>query len=91
MKLFKPALRRILVIPQEKEELSKGGIFLPEDVRKAEPIFTIVEVAEDCQFFTSEQIGLQVVLGKFTGHKFTINEKEHILIDETSILGYYKE
>jgi len=89
MKLFKPALRKILVLPKEKEEVSKGGIFLPEDVRSAEPIFTIVEVAEDCHFFTTEQIGLQVVLGKFTGHKFNINDVDHILINETDILGYY--
>lgn len=91
MKKFKPTNRRLIVLPQEKKETSEGGIFLPEDVRKAEPIFTIVEVADDCQHFTEKQIGLKVILGKFTGHKFDIDGKDHILINEGDILGYYTE
>ena len=85
MKL-QPLADRIIVRPLEAEEVTKGGIVLPDTAKEKPQEGEIVavgkgKVTEDGKLQALEvRVGDRVLYGKYTGSEITTKEGEELLI-----------
>lgn len=96
---FVPTFNNLLVEPEEKETVSKGGIILPDTVEK--PVTKGTVVAAGDGYYNDQHIwipntikkGTKVIFGEFAGHEMFFDEptrKKYLIIKETTILGVLK-
>ncbi|MFH1196542.1 MAG: co-chaperone GroES [bacterium] len=90
---IKPLADRVIVKPAEAEEVSKGGIILP-DTAKEKPIEgTIVAIgpgktADDGKFVKPEvKVGDKVLYGKYSGTEVRIDGEDYLIMRESDIFG----
>lgn len=90
---FKPLGDRVVVKAMEAEEVSRGGIILP-DTAKEKPIEgTIVAVGagkttEDGKLIElSVKVGDKVLYGKYSGTEVKIDGQEYLIMRESDIYG----
>lgn len=90
---FKPAGKRILVLPDPVETKSAGGVYLPETAQQRPQVGTIIAVGEDAQL--GFKPGERVAFGKSAGMRIDFNItddaddfKEHWLMQETELFGW---
>jgi chaperonin GroES len=91
---FIPLSNRVLVRPFQPEEVSSGGIILPETVQEKPVQGEVLAVGggrytdSGNQVPMTVKIGDSVVFGKYSGTPITINDSEELLVmDESDILG----
>jgi chaperonin GroES len=84
---------RVLVKPLEKEEISAGGIVLPDTAKEKPQEGTVVAVGsgrvlEDGTKVPMEvKAGERVLYGKYAGTEIKIGDEEHLILSERDILG----
>jgi chaperonin GroES len=90
---LKPLADRVIIEPKEAEELSKGGLYLP-DTAKEKPIEgTIVaagpgKVADDGKKVALEvKVGDKVLYGKYSGTEVTVEGKQYLIMRESDIFA----
>ncbi len=90
---FRPLQDRLLVKRVEAEEVSKGGIIIP-DSAKEKPIEGIViavgngKVLDNGQTRAVEvKVGDKVLFGKYAGTEIKVDGSEHIILREDEVLG----
>lgn len=88
---LKPLGDRIIVKPKAPEEVTKGGIFLP-DTAKEKPMEGEViavgkgRVADDGKLIEMEiKVGDKVLYGKYSGTEIRINDEEHLIMRESDV------
>ncbi|MGE5364076.1 MAG: co-chaperone GroES [Bacteroidota bacterium] len=93
---IQPLADRVVVKPQEAEEVTKGGIILP-DTAKEKPIEgTIVavgtgKVSEDGKKTElTVKVGDKVLYGKYSGTEVSIDGVEYLIMRESDIFGIVK-
>jgi chaperonin GroES len=98
---FKPLGNRVLVkiikTKMSEATMSKGGIYLPETSTKHNSGIpmqgTVVEVGpgtwtkKGIHIPVSFSKGQTVVFGKMLGHPVSVDNEDHLLIDENNIVG----
>lgn len=87
MKLI-PKNRNLLVRVQEKVE-EETTILLPEDYKKTDPyaVVEILDVAENCNSFTTDDIGKLVIIPTHTIVSIEVDGETHSLALENLALG----
>ncbi|NJP06900.1 MAG: co-chaperone GroES [Chloroflexaceae bacterium] len=95
---IKPLGDRAVIKPQEREEKTAGGIFLPDTVSKERPQQgTVLAVGEGKRDDSGQlvpmsiQAGDKVLFAKYSGTEFKIDEEEYLIISEKDILGIIQE
>ncbi|MFZ0452629.1 MAG: co-chaperone GroES [Ignavibacteriaceae bacterium] len=90
---LRPLADRVIVKPMETEEITKGGIIVP-DTAKEKPIEgTIVavgpgKVAEDGKQVKLEvKEGDKVLYGKYSGTEVTVEGEEYLIMRESDIFA----
>lgn len=90
----RPLGDRALVKPKEKEEKTKGGIFLPDTASKERPMQgEIIAVGEGRRDDSGALIpmsvkpGQEVLFAKYAGTEFKIEDEEYLILQEKDILG----
>ncbi len=90
---IKPLGDRVIVKPMQAEEVTKGGIILP-DTAKEKPIEgTIVAVgpgklSEDGKVSSMNvKEGDNVLYGKYSGTEITVDGEEYLIMRESDIFG----
>ncbi len=90
---LKPLADRVIIMPSEAEEKTKGGIILP-DTAKEKPIEgTVVAVgpgktSEDGKFVKLEvKVGDKVLYGKYSGTEVTVEGDEYLIMRESDIFA----
>jgi len=84
---------RVLVKPLEREEVSKGGIVLPDTAKEKPQEGTVLAVGsgrvlEDGTKVPMEvKSGDRVLYGKYAGTEIKIGDEEHLILSERDILG----
>lgn len=84
---------RVLVKPLEREEVSRGGIVLPDTAKEKPQEGTIVaagsgRVLEDGIKVPMEvKAGDRVLYGKYAGTEIKIGDEDHLILSERDILG----
>lgn len=90
---IKPLADRVVVEPSEAEDVSKGGIILPDTAKEKPQQGTIVAVGPGKYSEAGSLIemsvknGQKVLFGKYSGTEVTIDGIEYVIMRESDILA----
>ena len=93
---FVPLGERIVIMPMEQEQTTKGGIYLPDTAKEKPQEGKIVAVGpgaktEDGKIIKMDvKIGDRVLFGKWSGTEVKIDGKEYSIMKESDIMGISK-
>jgi len=93
MTKIEPLGDRVVIKPLPKEEVSKGGIVLPDTVKEKPQEGEIVAVgpgklSEEGQRMAMEvKVGDKVVYSKYAGTEFKLDDEEVVIMRESDILA----
>jgi chaperonin GroES len=95
---IRPLGDRVVVKPVEREEKTKGGIFLPDTASKERPMEGTVMAAGEGRrddngklVPMSVKAGDRVVFAKYSGTEFKVEDVEYLILAEKDILGVVQE
>ena len=90
---FTPLHDRVLVRRIESEDVTKGGLIIPDSAKEKPQEGEIVAVGEGARKDSGELIapsvkaGDRVLFGKWSGTEVTIDGEELLIMKESDILG----
>ncbi len=91
---IRPLGDRVVVKPAEREEKTKGGIFLPDTASKERPMEgTVLAVGEGRRDDNGKLIAMNIKVGdrvlfaKYGGTEFKIDDEEYLILAEKDVLG----
>jgi chaperonin GroES len=93
MSNIKPIEDRVLIKPNEAEEKTKSGIYLPEAAKEKPMIGKIVAAGpgklndKGVRTPLSVKKGDQVLYGKYAGTEVDIEGVKHMIVRENELLG----
>ena len=94
---LKPLGDRVVVEPIEQEEISAGGIILPETAKEKPQKGTIVAVGPGARDEDGKRIMLDVGKGdivlfaKYAGTEFKVDGKKMLILKESDLLAIIEE
>lgn len=92
MKL-QPLHDRVIVEPAAKEEVTAGGILLPDSAKEKPQRGTVLAVGPGKTFDSGEtapidvQVGEVVLYGKYSGTEVTVDGTDYVILRADDILG----
>jgi len=92
---IQPLADRIVVKVLEAEEVTRGGIVLPDTAKEKPQEAEVIEVGKgkvsDGKVIPPEvKKGDKILFGKYTGTEITIDGKEYLILKEEDILAIVK-
>lgn len=90
---IRPLDDRVLVRPDEAEERTEGGIYLPDQAKEKPVRGKVVAVGigklldDGKRHPMSLKVGDRVVYGKYSGSEVKIDGVEHTILREMDVLG----
>ena len=93
---IEPLADRLVVKPIEKEEVTKGGIFIPDTAKERPQEGEVIAVgpgrlSEDGKRIAMEiKVGDRVIYAKYGGTEIKINDEELVILRESDILAKKK-
>ena len=90
---LKPLADRVVVKPIEREEKTKGGIFLPDTAKEKPQEGEVVAVGPGLKSEDGKLIGMEVKVGdrvlyaKYGGTEIKIDDEELVILRESDILA----
>ncbi|MBX6772315.1 MAG: co-chaperone GroES [Chloroflexi bacterium] len=90
---IKPLGDRVVVKPKVREEMTKGGIVLPDTAKERPQEGTVVaagpgRVLEDgTRVPLDVKVGDNVLFAKYAGTEYRIDNEEHLILKESDILA----
>ena len=99
MNVIVPLNKRVLVEPEAKEEISQGGIIIPETANQKAPTKgRVIAIATDSDINLKLQSGDVVLFSKFAGTEVTIKaagsegkDRALLLIKDEDILAVIEQ
>lgn len=95
---IRPLGDRVVIKPAEREEMTKGGIFLPDTASKERPMEgTVMAVGEGRRDDNGKLVpmtvsaGDKIVFAKYSGTEFKVEDVEYLILAEKDILGIVQE
>ena len=95
---FRPLADWVVVKPVEREEKTKGGIYLPDTASKERPMEgTILAVGEGRlddngrRAPMSVKTGDRVLFAKYSGTEYKVDDVEYLILKESDILGIIQD
>jgi chaperonin GroES len=90
---LKPLHDRIIVKPSEPEEITKGGIIIP-DTAKEKPVQGVVmavgngKITEEGKVLPLQvKAGDKILYGKYSGTEVNIDGEEHLIMRESDVFA----
>lgn len=89
---IKPLFDRVLLEPQENDEVTKGGIILPTAAQEKSQIATVVAVGKGGEIDGKKtemvvEKGDKVLYSKYAGTEITFEDKKYIVVRQADILA----
>jgi chaperonin GroES len=90
---FRPLYDRILVERVESEEITKGGIIVPDTAKEKPQQGKVIAVGqgkrlEDGQLIPLEvKAGDTILFGKYSGSEIKVEGNEYLIMKEDDVLG----
>ena len=90
---IKPLGDRVLVQPIEQEEVSKGGIIIPDSAKEKPQEATVVAVGNGKILDSGDvrplevKVGDRILFSKYAGTEVKIEGEEHLILREDDIIG----
>jgi chaperonin GroES len=95
---IRPLGDRVVIKPVEREEKTKGGIFLPDTASKERPMEgTVLAVGEGRRDDNGKLVpmsvkaGDRVLFAKYSGTEYKVDDVEYLIMAEKDILGVIVE
>jgi chaperonin GroES len=95
---IRPLADRVVIKPADREEKTKGGIFLPDTANKERPMEgTILAVGEGRLDDNGRPVpmtvkaGDKVLFAKYSGTEYKVDEVDYLILAEKDILGIIQE
>ena len=91
--VIRPLADRVLVKRLEEEQLTKGGIIVPDTAKEKPQQGKIVEVGPGRMTEDGKRIppdvkkGNKVLFGKYSGTEVSVGDQEYLIIEEDQILA----
>ncbi len=93
VKTIRPLGDRIVVRPQEREEMTKSGIVLPDTAKEKPQQGTVIAVGNGKVLESGErqpmevQEGQTVLFAKYAGTEFSLEDEDVLILRESDVLG----
>lgn len=93
---IQPLADRVIIKAQEAEEVTKGGIILPDTVKEKPMQGDVVAVGsgkiteEGKKIELTVKVGDKVLYGKYSGTEITVDGSEYLIMRESDIFGIVK-
>ncbi len=93
----KPLADRLLLKPSEREEVSKGGIVLPDTAKEKPQQGLVIAVGpgrlteEGKRLPVDVKEGSQVLFGKYVGTEVTLDGEDHLIVSERDVLAVVED
>lgn len=84
---FIPFLGRVLILPADPEDVTKGGIIIPENAKKKPDLGTVVAVSSECEHVKP---GDQVIHEPNLAIPLIYQGEEYSIVHEDQIMGVYE-
>ncbi len=90
---LKPLADRVIVKPKEADEVTKGGIILPDTAKEKPVEGTVVaagpgKTSDDGKLIKMEvKVGDVVLYGKYSGSEVTVDGVEYLIMRESDIFA----
>jgi len=95
---IRPLADRVVVKPVDREEKTRGGIYLPDTASKERPMEgTVMAVGEGRRDDNGKLVtmtvkaGDKIVFAKYSGTEFKVDDVEYLILAEKDILGIVQE
>ena len=95
---IRPLADRVVVKPQEKEERTRGGIFLPDTASKEKPQEGVVMAVGEGKLDdngkrtpVAVKSGDRVLFAKYAGTEVKIEDDDYLILAEKDILAIVNE
>jgi chaperonin GroES len=91
--MLKPLGDRIVVKPGPEEEVTTGGIVLPDTAKKKPQEGTVVAVGPGKVLESGQRVPLEVAVGdvvlytKYGGTEVTLEGEDYVILEEGSVLA----
>lgn len=72
-------LNKVIAKPIDKEDKTKGGIYVPSTAKEQLPIGVVVSVGEQV---TSVKVGQKILFAKYQGIEIKIGEVTHFVFED---------
>ncbi len=95
MEKLEPLGDKVIVKPIQKEEVSKGGIILPDTAKEKPQEGEIIAVGQgkiDKQgnkIALDVKVGDKVIFAKYTGSEIKVNGENYLIMPESDILAIF--
>ena len=83
----KPLSDRIVVRQADAEEMSSGGIILPDTAQEKPQQGKVMSIGPGKLIKMSLKVGDRVLYGKYSGTEVTIDGEEYVFMRESDILA----
>ena len=84
---FQPLGSRIFISPVELDEMSSGGIFIPETAREKPKRGTVEAAGKDAKLV---KVGDEVLYERYAGNKLILDHVEYLVLKEDELMGVYE-
>ena len=95
---IRPLADRVVIKPADREEKTKGGIYLPDTASKERPQEGTVLAAGDGRRDDNGKLvpmnvkaGDKVLFAKYSGTEFKVDDVEYLILSEKDILGVIQD
>ena len=93
---IKPLSDRVVIKPQDAEEKTAGGLYIPDTAKEKPQRGTVVavgpgKVENGTHVEMSVNAGDTVLYGKYAGTEITLGEDDVLIMRESDILGVVSE
>ena len=95
---IRPLADRVVIKPQEREEKTRGGLFLPDTASKEKPQEGLVVAIGEGRLddngkrvAMSVKAGDKVLFAKYAGTEIKLDDVEYLILAEKDILAVVQE
>jgi len=95
---IQPLADRAVIKPAEREEKTKGGIYLPDTASKERPMEgTVLAVGDGRLDDNGKRVpmnvkaGDKVLFAKYSGTEYKVDDVEYLILTEKDILGIIQD
>jgi chaperonin GroES len=90
---FVPIADRIVILPLEREQTTKGGIYLPDTVKEKPQEGEVIavgpgRVSDDGTRIPMElAVGDRVIYSKYAGTEYKVGDDEYLILRDSDVLA----
>ena len=93
---FKPLFDRVVVEPEVEENISKGGIVLPETSQERPQIGKVVAVGDGENFDNVDakmkvDFGDKILFERYAGTELKLEGKTYIVLRQIDVIGVFND